>query len=106
MDAIERIQWKIQALLAARDHLLNQTPTDVVAIAHLTEMIVDLNVRQTALSNLGNLRTSSAKKVASLKAALLTLDNAINESAAVPEILSAATTLASLPGDDDTPVKG
>ncbi len=93
-------------MLAARTHLLNEKPTDVVAIARLTEMIVGLNVRQTALSNPGNLPPSSAKKVVSLKAAVQTLDNAISESAAVPEILDAATTLASLPGDDDTPVKG
>ena len=94
MDQEDKIQAQIKELLVARNYLLHQQPSDMVAIAHITELIVDLNARQTALSSASNIPQLSAQAEADLQSAVNNLDQAIQQSAAVTQILSGATALA------------
>jgi hypothetical protein len=102
MDAKDRIQVKIKGLLAARNYVLNGKPSDIVVLTQLTEMIMDLNVRQIALSNKKTLRSISPGKAASLHAAVQTLNYSISQRAAASQVLIAAIELFSLHGDDPT----
>jgi hypothetical protein len=96
MDEEDKIQAQIKSLLLARNYLLHQQPSDMVAIAHVTEMIVDLNARQTALSNALNIPPVSPQTVTALQSTISELDRAIQNSAAASQILEAATVLAKL----------
>jgi hypothetical protein len=100
----DRIHKKISALLAARGHLLNQQPSDIIAITQLTEMIVDLS-RRPVLSKQGSLRILSQREEVSLDAALRRLDDTIKTSAGTSQIVDASSNLAGLPGDDCDPQK-
>lgn len=94
MDEEDKIQAQIKSLLVARNYLLNQRPSDMIAIAHITETIVDLNARQSAISNTPHLPQVNPNVVADLQVAIQALDKAINASAAASQILDAATMLA------------
>jgi len=107
MDAIDRIQRKIDALQDARQHLhshylLNQQPSNMAALADLDRMIFDLMGKQVRARQAAPLPSISLTEAASLQAAVRALQTALRQSAAVSQILFAATTLASLPGDDPT----
>jgi hypothetical protein len=101
MDPKHRIHTKITALQAARDHLLNRAPSEVVAITQLEVMINNLGMRPVLFKG-GTLRTLSPREEASLQAAVQLLDNAINTSAGASQTLHAASYLAGLQGDDPT----
>ena len=104
MDPKHRIQTKINALQAARDHLLKQQPSETVAITQL-EVMADNLMKRPVLFRGGTMRILSPREEASLQAAVQLLDNAINTSAGASrayQILHAASYLAGLPGDDPT----
>jgi cell division septum initiation protein DivIVA len=95
MDEIDKIQVQIRGLLEARDHLLNQVPSDMVAIAEITERIIDLNRRLAALADAGaTVRELTPGQVQALQQAVRALERAIQQSQAASEILMAATQLA------------
>jgi len=94
VNEIDMIQKKISGLLDARDYLLNQTPSDMVALSDVTEQLVALNRRQSALTGKIGLPPLSPKQVQDLQSATQTLDNAIKQSKAATDILVAATALA------------
>jgi hypothetical protein len=95
MDEMDKIQAQIAALLRARNYLLNQTPSDMVAIADITEKIVDLNRRQSALtSTAAPIPQLTPGQEQALQQATQALDIAVQHSAAASQIISAATTLA------------
>jgi hypothetical protein len=95
MNEIDKIQAQITALLQARNYLLNQTPSDMIALAHLTETIIALNRRQAALTgNVNDLPPLTPAQVQNLQSAVQTLDHEINQSKAASDILVAATALA------------
>jgi flagellar biosynthesis chaperone FliJ len=95
MDEIDKIQEQIRGLLKARDHLLNQVPSDMVAIAEITERIIDLNRRLSALSDSGaTVPDLTPAQVQTLQQAVNALEHAIQQSAGVSQILMAATQLA------------
>jgi|SRR5215470_6620885 len=95
MDEIDKLQAQISALIKARDHLLNQVPSDMVAIADITERIIDLNRRLSALidSN-ATVRELTSAQVQALQDAVKALDRAIQQSAGTSQIIAAATQLA------------
>lgn len=95
MDEIDKIQAQIGALLKARDHLLNQIPSDMVAIAEITERIIDLNRRMSALVDSGaTVRALTPEQVQALQQAVRALERAIQQSEGASQILAAATQLA------------
>jgi len=94
VNEIDMIQKKISGLLDARDYLLNQTPSDMVALSDVTEQLVALNRRQSALTGQLGLPPLSPQQVQDLQSATQTLDNAIKQSKAATDILVAATALA------------
>ena len=93
MDAEDRIQEKIATLLKARNLLLNQQPTDMVAVAHITEMIVDLSAQLQALTQPQRAMVLTPAEVAALQAAIAALNQSIAQSAAVSQIMASASAL-------------
>jgi hypothetical protein len=85
MNEIQAIQAQIGALLKARKYLLNQTPSDMVALADVTERIIDLNRRQAAIS--GVVTQLAQANVDSLEEAIQDLDDDINDSVSASNIL-------------------
>jgi hypothetical protein len=95
MDPIDKLQTQITELLKARDFLLNQTPSDMVAVASITEKIIDLTRRLTALvASTGPIRALTPGEVAALQDAVRALAIAVQRSAAASHIVEAATKLA------------
>jgi hypothetical protein len=73
MNEIDKIQEQIAALLRARNYLLSQNPSDMVALADVTEKIIALNRRQSALTGKINLPQLTPAQVQNLKSAVQTL---------------------------------
>jgi hypothetical protein len=95
MDEIGKIQAQITTFLKARDYLLNQRPSDMVAVAEVTEKIIDLNRRLTALLAPGaQIPQLTAAQQAALQQATQELDKSIQRSAAASEILDGVAKLA------------
>ena len=95
MDQIDKLQTQITELIKARDFLLNQTPSDMVAVAALTEKIIDLTRRLAAsIGSLGPIPTLKPGEVAALQDAVRSLALAVQRSAAASQIVEAATKLA------------
>ena len=94
MDEVEKLQAQIKSLLAARKFLLNQQPSDMVAIGQITEGIVDLTARQMALTEARRIPAVSPETVKALQSAIKALDDAMKASAAATQILTAATAVA------------
>ena len=95
MDEIDKTQAQIRGLIKARDHLLNEVPSDMVAIAEITERIIDLNRRLAALVDAGaTVPELTPGQVQALQQAVGALERAIQQSQAASQILIAATQLA------------
>jgi len=95
MDEIDKIQTQIAELIKARDYLLNQIPSDMVAVTSVTEKIIDLARRLSALAGSGTpIRQLSAAEVAALQRATQALGAAIRKSEAASRIIAAATKVA------------
>jgi hypothetical protein len=91
MNQIEAIQAEIGALLRARNYLLNQTPSDMVALADVTEKIISLTRRQSAIGS--NPTILSTPQESGLQTAIQALDNDIRVCAAANTILTDAATV-------------
>ena len=95
MNEIDKIHTQTVELIKARDHLLNQNPSDMVAVASVTEKIIDLNRRFSALAESGTpIRQLSAAQVVALQRATKVLERAIGRSEAASQIIVAATKVA------------
>jgi hypothetical protein len=94
VDEIDFIQQQIQALIAVRKFLLNQQPSDMVALAAVTEKIVDRNAALGPLINatdpLPNIPLSRQK---ALEDAVRDLARAMEHSAGASQIMSGVTVL-------------
>lgn len=87
MDEIQKIQMKNVALLKARNYLLNQTPSDPVVIAAVTESIVDLTGRQLAGVHAPEIPQVSVDEQRQLETVIGDLDKSIEKKAPAFEIL-------------------
>jgi hypothetical protein len=87
MDEIQKIQVKNVALLKARNYLLNQTPSDPVVIAAVTESIVDLTGRHLAGVHVAEIPQVSVDEQRQLELVIGDLDKSIEEKAPAVEIL-------------------
>jgi hypothetical protein len=97
MNEIDKIQLQIAALLQARNYLLNQSPSDMVALADVTEKIIALNRTQSALTgNPTPLPLLTTVQEQNLQSAIQTLDKGVKQSKAASDILVAATALANV----------
>lgn len=94
MDEIQQIQAKIKSLIAARNYLLNQQPTDMVAVHDVSEKIVALSARVTNLIGGPPLTPLAPAVVQALGAAVSKLENSIRAAAAATAVLKAATAVA------------
>ncbi len=90
MDEIDKIQLKNAALLAARQYLLKQAPSDLVAITEITESIVDLAGRNVFATSLDKIPQVSAFDQRRLEESVSALRYSILNDASVSEILEHA----------------
>jgi len=90
MDEIEKMQMKNGALIKARDYLLNQRPSNMVALADVTEMIVDLTKRNLAATNASKIPQVAAKEERSLRELIESLDKSLQKEASAGHILRGA----------------
>jgi hypothetical protein len=94
MNEIDKIQTQIAALLQARDFLLHQTPSDMVAIADITERMVALTRRQGVLTRQATpLPSLTPDQERALRAAVDSLEGQIRASRTASDIMAAVTTL-------------
>jgi len=93
MNQTQAIHQQIMALLKARNYLLNQTPSDMIAITDVNEKIISLNARQSALSSNINIPVLSDKQEQQLTSAIHDLDTQIRDSKAASDILAGATVI-------------
>jgi len=94
MTKVQALIAAIEALKAERDKRLHHQPTDMVAVTQITEKILDLTARLTAMMNGPSLPPLSGAQVQAIQSAVTTLGNAVAANAAVTAILVAATELA------------
>ncbi len=94
MNEVQQLQTKLKGLIDARNYLLNQQPTDMVAVHDVSEKIVALSARLTSLIGGPPLPQLSAAVVNALAAAVSKLQKSVTASAAATAILQDATALA------------
>jgi hypothetical protein len=90
MDEIQKIHLKNIALLKARRYLLNQTPSDPVVIAEITENIVDLTGRHLAGVHVTEIPQVSADEQRELERVIGDLHKCIEKEAPAVDILKHA----------------
>jgi hypothetical protein len=91
MNEIGKIYLKSGALIKARNYLLNQSPSDMVAISEITEGIVDLTETGLAASATGEeFPELPSHEHLELKQAIDALDKSIKTAAPSIEILKHA----------------
>jgi hypothetical protein len=90
MDEIQKIRLKNSALLKARRYLLNQTPSDPVIIAEITENIVDLTGRHLAGVHAAKIPQVSANEQRQLEQVIGHLHSSIENKAPAIDILKHA----------------
>lgn len=96
MTEAERLQKLLSVLLDTRNFLLVQQPTDMVAVAEVTERIIAVSARlQAELAN-PTVHQLTPAESAALQKAVNDLEEAIQKSQAVSQILAALTALANL----------
>lgn len=93
MDEIEKIHLKNKALLRARNYLRDQSPSDIVAISHITESIVDLTGRHLAAADAPKVRQVSPEEQRQLRKAVQALDKNVAKKALASQILKDAKTV-------------
>ncbi len=96
MNTYTQTENQVNALFAARAYLLTQNPTDMVAVAQITEDYISLT--QTALAQNGQPSTvkDNPSDIQSLTTAIDTLDDYISCNAGADEVLASTTAIASL----------
>jgi hypothetical protein len=94
MNEIEKIQKQKSSLMDARIYLLHQTPSDMIAIAEVTERIIALEKRQSALIGTTGIPVLTNEQIGNLQSAIDDLDAQIKASKAASDILVAATAVA------------
>lgn len=95
MTEIKKIHLQIMALLKARNYLLHQSPSDMIAIQEVTEKIIALNERQSVLSDTTTaIPVPTDEQIAKLQSAIHELDTQIAASKTASDILIAATAIA------------
>ena len=99
MNKIEMLQAQLQILHKARNYLLHQQPTDVVALNQVTERIVMLSERLAALISKPSHAPLPLESVQALNDAVRLLEGSINTNSPADRILQG---LAGLPGDPTT----
>ena len=103
MDEIDKIHEKNSALIRARKYMLNQTPSDMVAIAQITENIVNLTEHHLAATGAAKIPEVTTEEQRLLRQAIQALDDKLEQKASVDQILSEAKKLHNLqpwpPGD-------
>ena len=90
MDEIRKIHIKNGALIRARNYLLHQTPSDMVAITQITENIVDLNSRHLQSIDAPNIPQVTKKEQQELRRVIEALEENIKKNASAGHILSDA----------------
>jgi len=90
MDEIEKILWKNGALIRARDYLLKQSPSDLIAIADLTENIVDLASCHIAATEIPRAPNVTAEDEKLLRQAIEALDEHMSQKASADQIVDKA----------------
>jgi hypothetical protein len=91
MDEIEKIHVKNRALIKARDYLLHQTPSDLVAITYLNESIIDLVRSHLEAANTPKMIPEVSKgEQRLLREAIQGLDKNLENKAPASQILSDA----------------
>jgi hypothetical protein len=108
MDELEQTKTQITALLHARDYLLHQAPSDVVAVADVTEKIVDVTRRQTYLIGRPRVRALPVVDAEALMKAATVLEMDIGKAVSADAILADVITVFSIgrdPGMPDEPVE-
>ena len=93
MNEMEKIHVQIAALLDARNFLLGQQPSDLVALAQIAEMISDLNARQLSLLKLPSIPLISPEAERALRGRVRRLDRDMQASAAADRIVAGAAAL-------------
>lgn len=93
MDEIARLQQQLISLFETRNFLLNQQPTDLVAVSEITERILAVTARLTAQISNPNVPQLNDAEVKALKDAVDALRKSIQRSEAVSEILKHVTAL-------------
>jgi len=88
MDELDKIRLKSAALLRARNYLLNQSPSDPVAIAQVTENIVDLAGRQLVGIHVTKIPKVSADEQRKLKNIIGNLEQSIEKEAPAVDIIA------------------
>ena len=96
MDEIEKIRAKNSALIKARTYLLNQTPSDMVAIADITESIIDLTGRHLAAADAPKIPKVTTTEQRLLREAIQALDKNVKKKAPASQILSHAKAIYAL----------
>jgi hypothetical protein len=99
MNAIDRSRVQLASLLEARDYLLNRTPSDMMALAKITESIIDLNRHQLDLAGGAGMAPLPAAEQRALAAAVRALDAALARGAGPGAVIVAAEELLSIGRD-------
>ena len=90
MDEIEKIHLKNRALIKARNYLRDQSPTDIVAISHITESIVDLTGRHLAATDAQKVQKVGLRQQQELDKAIEALVKNVAKKAPASQILKDA----------------
>jgi hypothetical protein len=96
MDEIEKNHLK--TLIKARNYLLSQTPTDMVAVAHITERILSCTEQHLAAADAPKSLQASTEKDKLLQRAIKALDKQVEKKASASRILSDADKIRHLIG--------
>ena len=88
MDEIEKNHLK--TLIRARNYLLSQTPTDMVAVSHITEQIVSCTEQHLAAADAPKSLQATTEKKKLLLRAIKDLDKRVEKKASASRILSDA----------------
>jgi len=96
MDEIEKIHVKSGALIRARKYMLNQTPSDMIAVAHVTESIIDLTECHLAATGASKIPEVTTEEQRLLRQTIQALDDSLKQKASADQILSDAKAIYNL----------
>jgi hypothetical protein len=87
MDEIVKIHMKNRALIRARNYLLEQSPSDMVVVSHITENIVDLTRRHLEVIGAPQIPRVTRGEQQLLRQAIAALDRNVEKKASAHQIL-------------------
>jgi len=96
MDEIEKILLKNAALIRARNYLREQSPSDMLAIAGVTENIVDLTSCHLEAAEIADVPQVTAQEQKLLRQAIEVLDKHVDQKASAVQVLDMAHALYAL----------